>query len=340
MKNIILWIFSIISLLMALLSVATSIIASIIFLVAAIYLLPLFRSRYLEDTAGAFLLQSKASIVITLALFIFGFVQINAAQSDNSVERLVNRYQNNPAEFVAEIKKKMAEKKFYSARPDVDKLLEKMPNDEQLKSLRHELMVDELKLNAAEDKLYMFDVKDLENYKRVMGASAKADEVQQLYEKLVSEKVKKLLANEKTAEASVQIDKLRKISPDSKTITELSDRVAAVQKTIKAREEAAEQARKEAEAKSRAAAAAAAAASASSGGGGSSTGGLSRVVSKVGSLIYLANGQTFAIERPTMLHIDGTLYPKGSGDPDLIQIGYRCRYIGEQYAVIEVFCER
>lgn len=337
MKNIILWIFSIISLLMVLLSSATSIVASIIFLVAAIYLLPLFRSRYLEGTAGEFLLQSKASIVITLALFVFGFVQINTAQSDNSVERLVNRYQTNPAEFFAEIKKKMADKKFYSARPDIDKLLEKIPNDEQLKSLRHELLVDELKLNAAEDKLYMFDVKDLDNYKRVMGASAKTDEVQRLYEKLAAEKVKKLLANEKTAEASVQIDKLRKISPDSKAVNELSDQVAAVQKTIRAREEAAEQARKEAEAKSRAAVAAA---SASSGGGGGSTAGLSRVVSKVGSLIYLANGQTFAIERPTMLHIDGTLYPKGSGDPDLIQIGYRCRYIGEQYAVIEVFCER
>lgn len=338
MNNIILWIFSIISFLMALLSVATSIIASLIFLVAAIYLFPLFRSRYLEGKLGAFLLQSKASIVITLTLFIFGFVQINAAQSQNSVEKLVNRYQQNPAEFVAEIKKNMAEKKFYLARPDVDKLLEKLPNDEQLKSLRHELLVDELKLNAAEDKLYRFDVKDLENYKRVMGASARTEDVQRLYEKLVSEKVKKSLANEKTAEASVLIDTLRKISPDSKTVTELSDRVVAVEKTIKAREEAAEQARKEDEAKSRAAAAAAA--STSSGGGGSSTAGLSRVVSKVGSLIYLANGKTFAIERPTMLHIDGTLYPKGSGDPDLIQIGYRCRFIGEEFAVIEVFCER
>lgn len=67
---------------------------------------------------------------------------------------------------------------------------------------------------------------------------------------------------------------------------------------------------------------------------------MSRVVAKVGSLIYLANQQTFAIERPTILHIDGTMYPKGSGSPDLIQVGYRCRFTGREYNVIEVFCKR
>jgi hypothetical protein len=67
---------------------------------------------------------------------------------------------------------------------------------------------------------------------------------------------------------------------------------------------------------------------------------MSRVVSKVGSVIYLANQKTFIIERPTMLHIDGQIYPKGSGSPDYIQIGYRCRFTGTEYNVAEVFCER
>ncbi|CAN1505847.1 hypothetical protein MCEKH45_00644 [Methylophilaceae bacterium] len=67
---------------------------------------------------------------------------------------------------------------------------------------------------------------------------------------------------------------------------------------------------------------------------------LSKVVAKVGSLIYLANQKTFAIERPTILHINGQMYPQGSGSPDYIQVGYRCRFTGTEYNVAEVFCER
>jgi hypothetical protein len=70
----------------------------------------------------------------------------------------------------------------------------------------------------------------------------------------------------------------------------------------------------------------------SSGGGDKS-----RVVSIVGWTVYLANGDKFILEKPTVLHLDGQIYPKA--DIAFIQVGYRCRYTGDLVA-IEAFCER
>ena len=169
-----------------------------------------------------------------------------------------------------------------------------------------------------------------------MGNSAKIEEIQQLYEDLASEKIKKLLAKEEAIEAKVAIDNLQKMFPNSKKITELKDQKDDLDKKIKIREEALARA-KEAEARAKEAEEAARQKAFSS---ASSANGLSRVVAKVGSLIYLANQKTFAIERPTILHIDGQMYPKGSGSPDYIQVGYRCRFLGSEFNVTEVFCER
>jgi len=65
-----------------------------------------------------------------------------------------------------------------------------------------------------------------------------------------------------------------------------------------------------------------------------------RVVSKIGSVIYLER-DTFVIDRGTLLHIDGQMYPKGSG-AEYIQIGFRCKFIRERInaMVTEVFCRR
>ena len=63
----------------------------------------------------------------------------------------------------------------------------------------------------------------------------------------------------------------------------------------------------------------------------------SRVVSIVGWTVYLANGNKFILEKPTVLHVNDQIYPKA--DIAFIQVGYRCSYTGDLIA-IEAFCER
>jgi hypothetical protein len=336
MKKIVMWVLSILYILMGFLSIATSVIASIAFLIGGAYLSPLVRSKYLSEYEENFLLKRNGTILIASVLFIIGFVKISGSQESDAKDRVVSSYQKSPVEFVDKLKKNIDEKKFYLAISDLDKVLEKIPSDEKLKSIRHDALILELKADAAEDKIYQFNERDIDEYKKVMGNSAKIEEIQQLYEDLASEKIKKLLAKEEAIEAKVAIDNLQKMFPNSKKITELKDQKDDLDKKIKIREEALARA-KEAEARAKEAEEAARQKAFSS---ASSANGLSRVVAKVGSLIYLANQKTFAIERPTILHIDGQMYPKGSGSPDYIQVGYRCRFLGSEFNVTEVFCER
>lgn len=67
--------------------------------------------------------------------------------------------------------------------------------------------------------------------------------------------------------------------------------------------------------------------------------GPSQVVSIIGTQIHLANGKWFSINKSTLLHIDGQIYPKSS--IDYIQVGYRCRGSGGiEVEPAEIFCEK
>ena len=205
-----------------------------------------------------------------------------------------------------------------------------MPDDEKLKSLRHSAQISELKYIASKDELYLFSEEDFLQYKKIMGGSAKVDEVESLYSELAEAKAKKLIAKEDISGARVQVNNIKKISPTSKKIAPLTDQISSLEDKLKPKEATEDMTKKNAVQPSLSTLQPS----------GNAGDGLSKVVGKVGSLIYLANGKTFAIERPTMLHVDGQIYPKGSGNPDYIQIGYRCRFTGTEFEVAEVFCER
>lgn len=344
MNKILLWIFSVIFILLGLLSVPTSLVASILFLIAGSYLSPIIRTKYLANLESTPLLGKKVGFAIVATLVVFAIIKIGDAQNADSAERTLKIYQSNPAEFIEKVKKNSEDKKFYLALGDLDKIIPNNPNDQTLKNLRHEITIAEIKFNASEEKLYLFDEKNLAKYKEVMGASANEDEIQKIYSEAATAFIKKMLSKEETISAKVAKDNLIKIAPNSKAVEEMTEQIAIVEQKIKAKEEAiAKKKAEEQAAKMKAAEEEAAQrrdAMQKAAQSGSSVGGMSKVVSKVGSLIYLANGQTFAIERPTMLHIDGQIYPKGSGNPDYIQVGYRCRFTGEPFNVAEVFCDR
>lgn len=332
MNKILLWIASIVCILMGLISLPTSIVASLSFLIAGAYLSPFVRSKYLANLSESIVMGKKAGIAIVSVLIVIAVAKIGGVQDEESIERTVKSYQTNPAAFLENVKNNADAKKFYLARGDLDRVIPSLPNDQALKNLRHEITLAEMKSDASNDKLYQFTEQDFARYKEIMGASAKTDDVQKQYTELATQNVNKLLAKEDTVGAKVQIDRLNKIAPSNSVAGNLNEQIATVDRKIKAREEALAKKKAEEEA--------AAQRNAMQSSSTSSVGGMSRVVSKVGSLIYLANGQTFAIERPTMLHIDGQIYPKGSGSPDYIQVGYRCRFTGDSYSVAEVFCER
>ncbi len=340
MTKISLWVVSVLFLVMAVLTVVTSVLASLAFLLVGVYLSPFVRARYLQGFKANILLGARGGAVITLILTVFGVMQISGAQDEDRSKRQVRRYQENQAEFTKEVRAHLEANEFFKALYDLDPLLAKLPEDDQLKSLRHEVVIKELKHNAAKGELYRFDVNtnDFERHKKIVGSGSRASELEEIYEGLAVANTKKSLGKEDVAQAKIQINRLLAILPNSSKADGLKNQLAIVEKKVHDREEAkrlAEQRQREKEEASRAASQ-----NSNYSAGGGSTGGMSRVVSKVGSLIYLANGQTFAIERPTMLHIDGQIYPKGSGSPDYIQVGYRCRFTGEQFNVSEVFCER
>lgn len=66
--------------------------------------------------------------------------------------------------------------------------------------------------------------------------------------------------------------------------------------------------------------------------------GKSKVVSKLGGLVFLANGQEFGIGPPTVLIIEGVMYPNPSAK--YIDEGYWCRFKAGSLYAEEVTCER
>lgn len=329
MKNTLLWIGSIVCILLGLMAAPTSLVASLLFLIAGGYLSPIIRSKYLVNFSESFFMGKKAGAAVVSLLIVAAMLKIGTAQEEESAERAVKAYQGDPSAFLENAKKNADSKKFYLARGDLDKVIPSIPNNTALRDLRHEITLAEMRYDASEDKLYLFTEKDLITYKAIMGASAKTGEVEKQYTELAAQNVKKMLANKDIIGAKVQIDSLNRIVPNNSLSNSLNTLVATVEREIELREEASTKKKSEGSQQY-----------VSQNSPTASTGGMSRVVSKVGSLIYLANGQTFAIERPTMLHIDGQIYPKGSGSPDYIQVGYQCRFTGDSFNVAEVFCKR
>lgn len=66
--------------------------------------------------------------------------------------------------------------------------------------------------------------------------------------------------------------------------------------------------------------------------------GKSKVVSKLGGLVFLANGQEFSVGPPTVLIIDGIVYPNPSAK--YIDEGNWCRFKAGSLYADEVICER
>ena len=347
----------------------SSVIGPLLFFITGAYVSPIFRDRYLSKIKNSSIVQSRyfastlnspyklifLEILIVLVLLV---IAGGKSMVDDMNERSIKEYQSNAAGFADKIKQNVEAKQHFLALNNIDNLISLLPNDQALKTLRHEITIDEIKFHASEGKLYHFNKNDFEEYKDVMGTAAKTDEIQKQYTYQSVQYIKKMLAKKDFYEAKAQVKLINTHATNDKLEKELSEEIAAQE--TKARNDAialkkAEQEKADEESAARRKAAdeesaarrkavsdafeTAKAVSQNSNSG--SNNGLSRVVAKVGSLIYLANQQTFAIERPTMLHIDGQIYPKGSGSPDYIQVGYRCRWTGRsEFEVVEVFCER
>lgn len=279
----------------------------------------------------------KVGFIIVSSLIAISFSIIASVQQSETAEKLVARYKSDPEAIIKSVKTNLEREKYFEARYEIDRLIPSLPEDETLKSIRHQIVLEELRFNGQRGKLYLFDQAELSRYKELMGESANLTEVKNVYISEVKASVRRSLDKEDTIEATLVLDRMQLLFPENDVANDLIALIDAVKKDVEAKEAALARERAKQEATKRAAAQRASSATYSSSGSG---GGMSRVVGKVGSLIYLANGETFAIERPTMLHIDGQIYPKGSGNPDYIQVGYRCRFTGEKFNVAEVFCNR
>jgi hypothetical protein len=367
MKKVFLWIFSIlfITVGVSVLFGGSSVIGPLLFFITGAYVSPIFRDRYLSKIKNSSIVQSRyfastlnspyklifLEILIVLVLLV---IAGGKSMVDDMNERSIKEYQSNAAGFADKIKQNVEAKQHFLALNNIDNLISLLPNDQALKTLRHEITIDEIKFHASEGKLYHFNKNDFEEYKDVMGTAAKTDEIQKQYTDQSVQYIKKMLAKKDFYEAKAQVKLINTHATNDKLEKELSVEIAAqetkaLNDAIALKKAEQEKAVEELVAKRKAAEeesaarikAANDAVQALQNSNSGSNNGLSRVVAKVGSLIYLANQQTFAIERPTMLHIDGQIYPKGSGSPDYIQVGYRCRWTGRsEFEVVEVFCER
>lgn len=234
MSKILLWISSIIFIVMSLGFITISFIASILFLIAGAYLNPIVRSKFLAKFENSPLLGKKVGFAFVSILLAIGVFKVFDDENTASVKKAVVIYQSNPADFILKINKNAEDKKFYLSIAELDRIIPSIPNDQVLKNLRHEITIAEIKFNASQEKLYLFDDKNLAKYKEVMGATSNENDIFKTYIDLAST----YLAKEETSKAKEVIKNLVKISSDNKSVGEFTERIASVNQKIKEKEEA------------------------------------------------------------------------------------------------------
>jgi tetratricopeptide (TPR) repeat protein len=234
MSKILLWVFSIFFIVMSLGFVTISFIASILFLIAGAYLNPIVRSKFLARLENSPLLGKKVGFAFVSILLAIGVFKVFDDENTASVKKAVVSYQSNPADFILKINKNAEDKKFYLSIAELDRIIPSIPDDQVLKNLRHEITIAEIKFNASEEKLYLFDDKNLAKYKEIMGATSNENDIFKTYTDLASS----YIAKEETSKAKEVIKNLIKIAPNNSAVGEITERIASVDKKIKEREAA------------------------------------------------------------------------------------------------------
>jgi hypothetical protein len=233
MNKIFLWAFSVILILLGIITFQTSIVASILFFISGAYLSPIIRSKFLANFENTPLMGKRVGFAFVSVLVVIGFYKFMDGSDANSVEQDVKRYQSNPADFIVKVNKQVEDKKFFGALFDLDRIIPSIPNDQTLKNLRHETTIAEIKFNASIEKLYLFDDKSLAKYKEIMGATSNENDIFKTYIDLASS----YIAKEEASKAKEVIKNLVKIASNNKSVGEFAEQIASVNQKIKEREE-------------------------------------------------------------------------------------------------------
>ncbi|MGB1118507.1 MAG: hypothetical protein ACPG30_07360 [Parvibaculales bacterium] len=302
--------------------------AALPLLILGLYLLPPIRGKVLVSKKFGFLAGWLGTSLIVTLLVVTYFSMMVSRSANEEGERIVEKYNTNPEVFIESVKKDIEQKDFFSAKYELDRLIPRIVENELLKSLRHQITMEEIQSYADDNKLHHFGPSELSAYRKLMGDAAQISELQDLYLREAKALVEREIEKEETLSAQIEIDRLQEMFPANDVVASLVEYLDSVKKTLRLREEALAKKRAEQDEARRTAEERANL--------------TSEVVGKVGGQIFLANGLTLAIDwnGDTIFHIDGQMYPKGTGNPDLIQIGYRCRAIGGPAFPVEVFCER
>ena len=297
-------------------------------LILGLYLLPPIRGKVLVSKKFGFLTGWVGTSLIVTLLAVTYFSMMVSRSADEEGERIVEKYNTNPEAFIDSVKKDIEQKEYIIAKNELDRLIPRIAENELLKSFRHQITMEEIQSYADDNKLNYFGPKQLSEYRKLMGDAAQISEIQDLYLREAKALVEREIEKEETISAQIKIDRLQEMFPANDVVASLAEYLDSVKKTLRLREEALAKKRAEQDEARRTSE--------------ERANRMSKVVAKVGGQIFLANGLTLSIDfnGGTIFHINGQMYPKDSGSPDLIQIGYRCRAIGGPIFPVEVFCER
>ena len=328
MKNIGLWILSIVCLAFAILFGATSILAGVLLLLAAAYTAPFVREKYLAHLKDNVLLQRKATLAIVAICFVGGVALTASNQDAKSSAELAQKYKTDPSAFLSNARKKLAANDYFGAQYELNKLLVVLPDDQALKDLKHEIFVSEMKANIADGKAFLVD-DAYAGYKKLMGSSAKTEEVQSAFEEGIARKIRKDLAKEDVFGANRSAEQLSKLFPSSQTHAQLKKEIDATKAAIEKKLAAEAKAKAEAQAKADAEAASSRAAASSVSSAPSSDGRDCRV----GGILHATGfacsgtGDVCAMDEKTVVVINGSILPPHANNTTMIKVGYRCSCI-------------
>jgi len=234
MKSIFLWVVSVLLLLLALGMIETSLLASTIFLIAGLFLLPPLRAKLTEKQGFRWISGRVQSSVLTLFLVITGIVVNGVATSSNTQKGILEAYEKNPAAFVSELKENITENNYYRIKNRVDTILEQNPQLNDLKAIRHEAMLAEIRYLSSKGELWRFDL-DTSSYlayKQNAGSETNLEELHAHYLKEVGKNFQIALSRKDLIEAKLQVERVSAILPNSPKVKSFARELDALESRL------------------------------------------------------------------------------------------------------------